>query len=110
MNAIEILKESGFVQRDWYIRKYPDVGLLGMHPAEHYYKIGAQLGRNPGVKFDTEFYLERYPDVAESGMKSGANVRRMEAAGADAVLVGEALMRAGSSAGSLTSEITGQAT
>ena len=48
--------------------------------------------------------------VAESGMKSGANVRRMEAAGADAVLVGEALMRAGSSAGSLTSEITGQAT
>ncbi|PYE32838.1 glycosyl transferase family 2 [Idiomarina fontislapidosi] len=68
MNAIEILKESGFVQRDWYIKKYPDVGLLGMHPAEHYYKIGARLGRNPGVKFDTEFYLERYPDVAESGM------------------------------------------
>ncbi|RUO45155.1 glycosyltransferase family 2 protein [Idiomarina aquatica] len=68
MNAIEILKESGFVQRDWYIKKYPDVGLLGMHPAEHYYKIGAKLGRNPGVKFDTEFYLERYPDVAESGM------------------------------------------
>jgi len=48
--------------------------------------------------------------VAESGMKSGADVRRMEAAGADAVLVGEALMRAGSSAGSLASEITGQAT
>ncbi|NQW17985.1 MAG: indole-3-glycerol phosphate synthase TrpC [Chloroflexi bacterium] len=47
--------------------------------------------------------------VAESGMKSAADVRRMEAAGADAVLVGEALMRAGSSAGSLASEITGQA-
>ena len=46
--------------------------------------------------------------VAESGMKSGADVRRMESAGADAVLVGEALMRAGSSAGSLASEITGQ--
>ena len=46
--------------------------------------------------------------VAESGMKSAADVRRMEAAGADAVLVGEALMRAGSSAGSLASEIAGK--
>ena len=68
MNAIEILKESGFVDRDWYIKKYPDVGLLGIHPAEHYYKIGAKLGRNPSENFDTEFYLERYPDVAESGL------------------------------------------
>jgi indole-3-glycerol phosphate synthase len=46
--------------------------------------------------------------IAESGMKSGDDVRRMEAAGADAVLVGEALMRAGSDAGSLASEITGK--
>jgi indole-3-glycerol phosphate synthase len=47
--------------------------------------------------------------VAESGMKSAADVRRMAAAGADAVLVGEALMRAGGDAGSLAREITGTA-
>lgn len=46
--------------------------------------------------------------VAESGMKSVKDVRRMEAAGADAILVGEALMRAGSSTGSLASEISGK--
>ena len=48
--------------------------------------------------------------VAESGMKTGSDVRRMEAAGADAVLVGEALMRAGAGAGSLASEITRKTT
>ncbi|MFP6678566.1 MAG: indole-3-glycerol phosphate synthase TrpC [Dehalococcoidia bacterium] len=35
--------------------------------------------------------------VAESGMRSAKDVRRMETAGADAVLIGESLMRAGGS-------------
>ncbi len=39
--------------------------------------------------------------VAESGMKTVADVHRMGAAGADAVLVGESLMRAGGGAGEL---------
>ena len=39
--------------------------------------------------------------VAESGMKNAADVRRMGRAGADAVLVGESLMRAGGDAASL---------
>jgi len=43
--------------------------------------------------------------VAESGMKTGADVKRMSHAGADAVLVGEALMRAGGDAGSLASQL-----
>lgn len=43
--------------------------------------------------------------VAESGMKNGADVKRMSDAGADAVLVGEALMRAGGDAGSLAGQL-----
>ena len=43
--------------------------------------------------------------VAESGMKSAADVRRMFASGAEAVLVGESLMRAGSGAGTMISEM-----
>lgn len=39
--------------------------------------------------------------VAESGMRNAADVRRMGRAGADAVLVGESLMRAGGEAASL---------
>lgn len=56
-----------------------------------------------------EALAERIPSekvrVAESGMKNAADVRRMAAAGADAVLVGEALMRAGSGLADLAREI-----
>ena len=43
--------------------------------------------------------------VAESGMKNGADVKRMSDAGADAVLVGEALMRSAEGTGSLASQL-----
>ncbi|MAD52447.1 glycosyltransferase [Idiomarina sp. UBA3162] len=65
---VELLRNSEWFDGKWYLQEYPDAALLDMHPAEHYYKFGAKLGRNPSVNFDTEFYLERYPDVAESGM------------------------------------------
>ena len=45
--------------------------------------------------------------VAESGMKGPDDVRRMGAAGADAVLVGEALMRAGGDVAGLVRAIAG---
>ena len=44
--------------------------------------------------------------VAESGMKNAGDVRRMADAGADAVLVGESLMRAGSDSGELVEQMT----
>ncbi|MDA1281307.1 MAG: indole-3-glycerol phosphate synthase TrpC [Chloroflexi bacterium] len=45
--------------------------------------------------------------VAESGMKNADDVRRMQAAGAQAVLIGESLMRAGGSVSELVSELAG---
>ena len=45
--------------------------------------------------------------VAESGMKGVEDVRRMQAAGAQAVLVGESLMRAGGSVSGLISSLSG---
>ncbi len=45
--------------------------------------------------------------VAESGMKGIEDVRRMQAAGAQAVLVGESLMRAGGSVSGLISSLSG---
>ena len=35
-----------------------------MDPVEHYLSISAQLGRNPGLQFDTRFYLDVNYDVA----------------------------------------------
>ena len=43
--------------------------------------------------------------VAESGMKTAADVERMGHAGANAVLVGESLMKAGSDIRKLASEM-----
>ena len=67
-DPISILKYSRQVHSTWYREQYPDVDILGMHPAEHYLKYGAVMGRNPGKKFDTQFYLESYPEVAATGM------------------------------------------
>ena len=62
------LKRTKQVHSTWYREQYPDVDLLGMDPAEHYLKYGAELGRNPGKNFDTSFYLEQNPKAARSGM------------------------------------------
>jgi glycosyltransferase involved in cell wall biosynthesis len=35
------------VDRDWYRRRYPDVDLLGMDPADHYWWLGRRIGRKP---------------------------------------------------------------
>lgn len=65
---LSALRKSGLFNPAWYLEEYPDVGMLGMDPAEHYLRLGADMGRNPGKKFDTNFYLETYPDVRESGI------------------------------------------
>jgi len=65
---IALIDESGLFDRKWYIAEYPDVGALGMDPVEHYLRLGARLGRNPGPGFDTLHYLGINQDVAAVGV------------------------------------------
>ncbi len=65
---IKILKNSRHFQWAWYTSRYHDAGLLRMSAAEHYFRYGVVLGRNPGPDFDTRFYLSNYPDVRNSGL------------------------------------------
>lgn len=51
----------------WYLRRYPDVGLLGLEAAEHYVRMGAGLLRDPGPAFSAQLYVEANPGVAVSG-------------------------------------------
>ncbi|HSX65573.1 MAG TPA: glycosyltransferase, partial [Pseudoxanthomonas sp.] len=37
-------------------------------PAEHYYRFGALLRRNPSRDFNAEFYLQKHADVARAGV------------------------------------------
>ena len=52
----------------WYLETYPDVGISGIAPIDHYIRHGAAEGRDPNAYFNTSWYLETYPDVAEAGM------------------------------------------
>lgn len=64
---IEIVKSSGLFDQEWYLKKYPDVAMLAMDPVEHYFSIGARLGRDPSPNFSTQGYLQAYPDVEQAG-------------------------------------------
>jgi hypothetical protein len=63
-----LIGQSGYFDAGWYLEQYPEVAQTGLDPAEHYLKIGASEGKNPGPKFDTCWYLERYPDVVAAKM------------------------------------------
>ena len=65
---VRLLRATNHMHSNWYRERYRDVAELGMNPAEHYLRIGANLGRDPGKNFDSRFYREAYPDVAENGM------------------------------------------
>ncbi|KUF08986.1 glycosyltransferase [Pseudoponticoccus marisrubri] len=67
-DILKLLRNSKQVHSNWYLEQYPDVAELGMHPAEHYLKFGAEMGRDPGKGFSTRYYLENYPEVSEMGM------------------------------------------
>lgn len=64
---ITLIEESRFLDSEWYLRKYPDVGQLGISAAEHYVRMGAALLRDPGPLFSTKHYAESNPDVAAAG-------------------------------------------
>ncbi|SDA34562.1 serralysin [Methylobacterium sp. UNC378MF] len=52
------------IDREYYLRTYPDVALSGRDPAEHYFEIGWKEGRDPSETFSTAGYLAANPDVA----------------------------------------------
>ena len=55
---IDRISSSGFFDADWYCKKYPDVRILGMDPAEHYLRYGWLLGRQPSAGFDPDEYAD----------------------------------------------------
>lgn len=58
----------GMVDREWYLKAYPDVAGKTRDPALHYVLFGAEERRRPNRWFDTAWYLASYPDVAAAGV------------------------------------------
>ena len=65
---LQLIAGSGQVHGGWYANTYPDVAGSGLSAAEHYLRLGAEMGRNPRSGFDTRYYCATYPDVAQSGL------------------------------------------
>jgi GT2 family glycosyltransferase len=63
-----VAKTSGLFDSRWYTERYPDVDAIGLDPVEHYFRIGADLQRDPSPHFDSAFYLHSNPDVARAGV------------------------------------------
>lgn len=66
----KVIASSAFFDEDWYLARYPDVGMLDITPARHYVLVGASLRRDPGPAFSTRFYLEHSPDVEAAGVNA----------------------------------------
>ena len=62
-----IIRKSGFLDEDWYLRTYPDVARNGRDPVQHYIEFGEAEQRDPSRTFNARWYRETYPDVALSG-------------------------------------------
>lgn len=69
----KIIAASGFFDRDWYLERYPDIGLSGVDPLWHFVSWGNNDKRDPGPNFSTLIYLESYPDTAQSSIPALAH-------------------------------------
>jgi len=61
----QLIRDSGLFDGEWYAEKYPDVGLVGIDPLEHFVRIGIHIGREPGPLFSNQFYSSQ-PGSCES--------------------------------------------
>jgi hypothetical protein len=57
---IKLISDSGIFDAEWYAEKYPDVGLVGLEPLEHFLRIGIYIKRNPCPLFDCSYYLSQF--------------------------------------------------
>ena len=65
---LAVIRNSSLFNPQWYLERYPDVGLSGSDPAEHFLNFGSSERRNPGPDFDTARYLQLHPDVKQTGL------------------------------------------
>lgn len=64
----ERLRQSGLFDAAWYLARHGDVAKGRLSPFDHYCRIGAALGRDPGPMFRVSDYLAANPDVAAAGV------------------------------------------
>jgi hypothetical protein len=61
---------AALFDRDFYLRKYPDVAAARVNPFRHYLQHGAEEGRKPHPLFDHDFYLLCSPEARDTAQPS----------------------------------------
>lgn len=54
---INIIKNSGYFDENFYVSNYPEILNTGMIPVNHYYYFGWKEGRNPSSEFNNNLYI-----------------------------------------------------
>jgi glycosyltransferase involved in cell wall biosynthesis/SAM-dependent methyltransferase len=69
------INRIGF-DRDWYLKKYPDVGLVGIDPLDHYIEYGQKEGRckNPHMCTNQELDKAYFPFFQQVNSKRASTV------------------------------------
>ena len=65
---LAVIRNSSLFNPQWYLERYPDVGLSGSDPAEHFLNFGSSERRNPSPGFDTAKYFQLHSDVKQTGL------------------------------------------
>ena len=60
---LNLIRNSGLFDRDWYLAHNPDVANAKVDPALHYLLHGGFEDRDPGPDFSSKWYLDTYQDV-----------------------------------------------
>ena len=63
-----IISRSGFFDEEWYLNKYPDVGLAAVDPLRHFIVWGGADLRDPGPYFSSVSYYRQHPEISDAGI------------------------------------------
>ena len=66
----QLVRNSVFFDKNFYLNENPDVKAAGADPIVHYLQYGAKEGRNPGPSFSETGYRALNPDVAGQMLSS----------------------------------------
>jgi glycosyltransferase involved in cell wall biosynthesis len=61
------IARSPLFDKNWYLRKNPDVAAANVNAALHYLQRGGREGRSPGPFFQASAHLRANPEVAAAG-------------------------------------------
>lgn len=65
---LSLIRLSGFFDEALYLKDYPHVGQINMHPLLHYLRYGGVAGLDLAPHFYSRWYLDTYEDVRNSGI------------------------------------------